>query len=74
VGFVAAGVIAGAALVVLVIMIVGLVGPVRRFRRALVGYRARLDAQALLLQAGQDEMRGQLSSIGQRGKTEERHG
>jgi hypothetical protein len=86
VAYLPALVIAGTALLVLMIMVVVLLGPLRRFRVALAAYRARLDAEASLLQAGRDEIREQLDhvrrhdreltagTIGDRGKTEERNG
>jgi len=79
-------IIAGAALLVLVVMVVAVLGPIRRFRSALAAYQAKLDAEASLLQAGREEMRHQLDhvrhhdrelpagTIGKRGKTEERNG
>lgn len=81
-----AWIIAGASLFVLLVMVVALLGPVRRFRVALADYRARLDADARLLQAGRNEIRDQLDhvrrhdrdpapgSIGGRWETEERNG
>jgi hypothetical protein len=66
--------IAGSAVVLLGVLAATLFGPVRRFRAALSAYRERLDSQASLLQAGRAEVRDQLSTIGHRGLTEERHG
>ena len=81
-----AATVAAAALFVLLVMVVAVSGPVRRFRVALAAYRARLDADARVLQAGRDELRLQFdhvrhhdrdpaaSTIGEQRETEERNG
>jgi hypothetical protein len=86
VSYLPALIITGAALLVLVIVVVALLGRIRRFRVALAGYRARLRAEISQLQAARHDLHRQLAhvrrhdrepaagTIGNLGETEEGHG
>lgn len=55
--------VAGAALFVLVVMLLALIGPIRRFRAALRDYRAGVDAETSALHAGREQVRRQLDHL-----------
>lgn len=56
-------IVVGAALLVLVLMLLALIGPVRRFRSAVRDYRARLDTETTVLHAARDRIRDQLDVL-----------
>jgi len=63
VAYLPALIIAGAALMVLLIMIRTLLVSVRRFRAEYADYRARLDAETSVLHAGRNELRDRLDHV-----------